>query len=84
DENIVAALEAELAKANGQIVANEIVKQDDKLLLNIVVPNAQSNEVTFYQLDLSFITQPLAETSGNGDYLTLKDGAGNVLFSNTT
>ncbi|MGR5360488.1 methyl-accepting chemotaxis protein [Vibrio barjaei] len=84
DENIVAALEAELAQANGQIVANEIIKQGDKLLLNIVVPNTQSNEVTFYQLDLSFITQPLAETSGNGDYLTLKDGAGNVLFSNTT
>lgn len=84
DEGIVAELEAHLAQTSGQIVANEITKKEDKLLLNIVVSDIKRNQLTSYQLDLSFITQPLSETSGHGDYLVLKDGKGDVLFSNKT
>ncbi|NOH26833.1 methyl-accepting chemotaxis protein [Vibrio mediterranei] len=83
DEDIITVLEKQLVKTNGEIVVNEIIKKDDKILMNIVVPDVGRNQLTSFQLDLSFITQPLSEASGSGDYLTLKDGAGDVLFSNT-
>ncbi|MFC5080477.1 Methyl-accepting chemotaxis protein PctC [Vibrio thalassae] len=83
DKTIIATFEDTLAKTDGQVVAHDVTSEGDKLLLNIVVPDMLRKELTIFELNLGFITQPLAETSGHGDYLTLKDGAGNILFSNT-
>lgn len=84
DKSVVANLTNLLSQSNGEVVANQVIVQDDKQLLEIIVPDTSRGEITIFYLDLSFITQPLAQTTGHGDYISLTDTAGKSIFTNVT
>ncbi|MGR5143021.1 methyl-accepting chemotaxis protein [Photobacterium sp. DNB23_23_1] len=81
DEEQITTLGRVINQSNGQLTANNIILEDDKSLLQIVVPEGNKNG-TIYLLDLQFITDTLSNSSGNGDYITLTAPNGLVVFSN--
>ncbi|MFA0412195.1 methyl-accepting chemotaxis protein [Vibrio renipiscarius] len=72
---------SQVAAANGKVTVSDIVYQDGKPLLTIVVPTGNLQGNIFY-IDLSDTQALLASSAVDGSYMELVDSNNNILFSN--
>ncbi|EGU38239.1 methyl-accepting chemotaxis protein, partial [Vibrio ichthyoenteri ATCC 700023] len=72
-----------ISAANGKMTVSDIVYDQGKPLLTIVVPNGTVDGNIFY-IDLSDTQELLASSAVDGSYMELVDPSNNILFSNKT
>ncbi|RJX72965.1 methyl-accepting chemotaxis protein [Vibrio sinensis] len=70
-----------IASVNGKVRVSDIVYEDGKPLLTIIVPSGKDGGNIFY-IDLSDTQELLASSAVDGSYMELIDPSNNVLFSN--
>ncbi len=81
DSQKIQALNSEIARANAELTANEVIDIDGQKILKIIIKTSDT-EATILDLNLNYVTGSLSHASGNGDYLSLTAPNGEVIFDN--